>query len=295
MTSLGGKDLQERHPRNANARSNYVPIHPSNAHPDNDMRLYLAGNQELPKNSYVVTKPCRTIKAALLKPWRHEKYRLSVKSLQKLIKHIGFESPFQKVVHVHLPVLSRQLNFTQQPVLGHKLVISPQPVISPQSVISPEPVVSPQPVLNPQYIPKTQPILAPQSVPKTQSVSSQKAIHTPKRISALQPAQNSPLDFGYNCTVPAVSCASNYQRSVGWVGPHDRPIGHPFSIHEHTTLLQPKHRPYRPRIIHYHEALTIFAWFCVIIAALVLLAWQFDVFQFGMSFSDNGVHPSANS
>jgi hypothetical protein len=103
MTSLGGKDLQERHPKNSKLRSHHVPIHPSNAHPDNGMRLYLIDNQKLPKNSYVQLKPRRTIKAALLKPWKHEKYQLSAKSLKTLKKHIGFKSPWPSTIHVRQP------------------------------------------------------------------------------------------------------------------------------------------------------------------------------------------------
>jgi hypothetical protein len=103
MTSLGGKDLRERHPRNPKVRSLHVPIHPSNPHPDNGMRLYLIKNQQLPKNSYVTLKPRRTVKAALLKPWKYEKYQLSAKSLKTLVKHIKFKSPWPSSVHVRQP------------------------------------------------------------------------------------------------------------------------------------------------------------------------------------------------
>jgi hypothetical protein len=103
MTSLGGKDLQERHPRNSKVRSVHIPIHPSNAHPDNGMRLHLIDNQQLPKNSYVKLKPRRTIKAALLRPWKHEQYQLSAKSLKTLMKHIGFKSPWPSTIYVRQP------------------------------------------------------------------------------------------------------------------------------------------------------------------------------------------------
>ena len=58
------------------------------------------------KNSYVKTKPRRTVRAALLRPWESGKYTLRGDSLRDLIVHIGFESPWPNTEQVYQPVRS---------------------------------------------------------------------------------------------------------------------------------------------------------------------------------------------
>lgn len=92
-------DLEERHPKNGHPsnvriRSEHIPIHPSKAHPDNGSLLYLSKRSRLSKDSYLKTTPQRTVKAAVLRPTRDPTCRLKRKSLKKLIKLIGFESPW---------------------------------------------------------------------------------------------------------------------------------------------------------------------------------------------------------
>ncbi|KAF1915523.1 hypothetical protein BDU57DRAFT_450835 [Ampelomyces quisqualis] len=108
ITSFGGTDLSIRHAHDTKARALHLPIYPSNAHPDNGMRLYLAGDQRLSKNSYIKIKPCRTIPTALLRPCKHGNFRLKTKSLQKLIKHMEFTDPWPKVGQVQQPVRAPQ-------------------------------------------------------------------------------------------------------------------------------------------------------------------------------------------
>ncbi|KAF2123999.1 hypothetical protein P153DRAFT_351626 [Dothidotthia symphoricarpi CBS 119687] len=93
MTSFGGKDLQERHPRNTQTRSMYIPVHPSKAHPDNDSLLFLRGDGRLPRNSYVTLNPQRTIHGGILKPLRRSTCTLTTDSYKQLIKRVGFQPP----------------------------------------------------------------------------------------------------------------------------------------------------------------------------------------------------------
>ncbi|OAL02754.1 hypothetical protein IQ06DRAFT_303404 [Phaeosphaeriaceae sp. SRC1lsM3a] len=104
ITSFGGKDLEERHPKSTRVRSQYLPIYPSKEHPENGMRLFLADNERLFKNSYVAIKPCRTIKTTLLRRWRNGKYKLRDDSLRELVEHIDFESPWPKTIQTPSPV-----------------------------------------------------------------------------------------------------------------------------------------------------------------------------------------------
>lgn len=123
ITSFGGTDLSVRHARDTRARADHLPIHPSNAHPDNGMCLYLADDKLLSKNSYVKIKPYRTISTALLRPCKHGKFRLKPKSLLKLIKHMEFTDPWPRVVPVQQPVRAPQPVRTQRPAQRPPVVI----------------------------------------------------------------------------------------------------------------------------------------------------------------------------
>lgn len=68
------------------------------------MRLFLANNERLCKNSYVSIKPCRTIKASMLGRWRNGKYKLRQDSLRELVEHIDFKSPWPKTIKTPSPV-----------------------------------------------------------------------------------------------------------------------------------------------------------------------------------------------
>jgi hypothetical protein len=93
ITSFGGRDLQKKHPKNARVRSHHLPIHPSNPHPDNGSILFLKDNALLPRNSYIKTKPQRTIKSFLLRPSRYQTCTLTSDSYNKLVKYVGFKAP----------------------------------------------------------------------------------------------------------------------------------------------------------------------------------------------------------
>lgn len=74
-------------------RLEYLPIYPSNPHPDNDKLLYLEGIAALPKKSYVHTKKQHTIDPHILKPDRNIRSKLSKESLAALIEYINFSPP----------------------------------------------------------------------------------------------------------------------------------------------------------------------------------------------------------
>jgi hypothetical protein len=140
ITSFSGTDLSVRHAHDTKARALHLPIFPSNAHPDNGMRLYLADDQRLSKNSYIKIKPCRTVSTALLRPCKHGKFRLQTKSLKKLIKHMGFTDPWPKVVQV------------QEPVQAPRPVRSPRPEPKLPKVVH-RPVYEPVPCASDYYMP----------------------------------------------------------------------------------------------------------------------------------------------
>ncbi|KAH7386706.1 hypothetical protein DE146DRAFT_179389 [Phaeosphaeria sp. MPI-PUGE-AT-0046c] len=104
ITSFGGKDLQERHPKSTRIRSQYLPIYPSKEHPESGMRLFLADNERLSKESYVTIKPCRTVKATYLRRWRSGRFKLRDESLRELVKHINFVSPWPKTIDTISPI-----------------------------------------------------------------------------------------------------------------------------------------------------------------------------------------------
>ncbi|PVH94443.1 hypothetical protein DM02DRAFT_539458 [Periconia macrospinosa] len=93
MTSFGGQDLQRRHPNSDRMRSHYLPVHPSSPHPDNGSLLYLREDALLSRNSYIITAPRRTIKAALLRPYKGQTCVLRADPFDKLKEYINFRVP----------------------------------------------------------------------------------------------------------------------------------------------------------------------------------------------------------
>lgn len=97
-------------------REEHVPIHPSDAHPDNGSCLFLADGERLSKNSYVKSTPIRIVKVALLQSWDQGKCRLKTKCLRKLLNKINFASPWPCNVQHHEPAIDPHLEPRQPPV-----------------------------------------------------------------------------------------------------------------------------------------------------------------------------------
>ncbi|KAI2621041.1 hypothetical protein GGS21DRAFT_386828 [Xylaria nigripes] len=96
ITSFGGQDLEARFPKQHAARHEHLPISPSNAHPDNNILLFLENSSnELRKKSYVKTRGKHSVMLSSLQPYnRHgPEVFLSSQSFQVLMEHTHFAKP----------------------------------------------------------------------------------------------------------------------------------------------------------------------------------------------------------
>lgn len=100
VTSFAGTDLKDRHPTNLKTRALYIPIDPSNPHPDNGSLLHLKGAARLRKKSYINIQPRGPFKAALLRSLQQPPCMLKKDSLKALIEQINFTSPWKVTVIV---------------------------------------------------------------------------------------------------------------------------------------------------------------------------------------------------
>jgi hypothetical protein len=105
LTSLGNKDLEARHPTNPDRRRGYLPIHPSNVHPDLNVLLWLDAGLSLRKNSYVNIKDQHTVPIKALRGYEQEnphlRYVLNSSSYQTLIGFTDFTVPLESPPHHH--------------------------------------------------------------------------------------------------------------------------------------------------------------------------------------------------
>ncbi|KAF2794703.1 hypothetical protein K505DRAFT_303510, partial [Melanomma pulvis-pyrius CBS 109.77] len=115
MTSFGGKDLLEKHPRSPHIRSHHLPIYPSKVHPDNGSQLFLVNDTKLDRNSYINTEVQRTIRTVLLKPTRHSACKLRADSYDFLIRYIGFSPPPELSPQPHIRVFPSTPNALAAP------------------------------------------------------------------------------------------------------------------------------------------------------------------------------------
>ncbi|KIW87692.1 uncharacterized protein Z519_11666 [Cladophialophora bantiana CBS 173.52] len=94
ITSFDGKGLESRHFKDASRRRRYLPIYPSPAHPEShNITLYLAGNAELPKLSWVNTHNEIVADWRVLKPFKPSNVQgkrlyLTAASYENLLQHI---------------------------------------------------------------------------------------------------------------------------------------------------------------------------------------------------------------
>lgn len=109
MTSFGETDLLVKHKRRED-REGYLPIAPSNAHPDNEILLRLKNSSLcLRKKSYINTKEKRLITFNSLQTYsgRGKEYVLSKRSYQTLIDYANFVPP---LADVHQATLMSTIN-----------------------------------------------------------------------------------------------------------------------------------------------------------------------------------------
>ncbi|KAK0610739.1 hypothetical protein B0T14DRAFT_440404, partial [Immersiella caudata] len=99
LTSLGGKDLEEKYPTNPARRRQYLPIHPASLHPDLNVLLCVDGGLVLRKKSYVSLTTQFTIPISVLRPYQSSRrplrYALKASSYQALVKFVKFTAPLE--------------------------------------------------------------------------------------------------------------------------------------------------------------------------------------------------------
>ncbi|KAK8123261.1 hypothetical protein PG984_011931 [Apiospora sp. TS-2023a] len=96
LTSFNGTDLKEKYSSSTFVRGLYLPIFPSNRHPDNARMLFLEPMwPTLLKNSYVNTRTIYTIDFEDLRPYdpHGPDYALSTDSYQELITYCRYQPP----------------------------------------------------------------------------------------------------------------------------------------------------------------------------------------------------------
>jgi hypothetical protein len=89
LTSFDASSLQDKHPRDPVVRKIYLPIYPSDEHPDNRIRLCLADGVELIKPSYINTKNKYQTDWAVLWPYSKDGrvYKLTSCSFSALVRY----------------------------------------------------------------------------------------------------------------------------------------------------------------------------------------------------------------
>jgi hypothetical protein len=237
----------EKHPKNAKARSSHLPIYPSNPHPDNGKRLFLANNEQFSKNSYVKLQSRRSIQAALLRQWRRGRnVKLTDDSMRELIRHMNFKSPWPEHVHVHQPI--------HQPV-HHP---GPQPAHGPKSVRHP-------PV---RKVKRAPPQLAHKPLQQ----------HTEENLTRVLVEGHHPLPkSGSNHKAQPIPARPSNRVPVQWVGPHNRPA-QVYSVREQTPLLGPSHNP----VVHHASRETeggLFNFITILIITVLLVGCLYRYFQ----------------
>ncbi|KAK7985888.1 hypothetical protein PG996_004867 [Apiospora saccharicola] len=93
LTSFGGTDLEDKHPYSSHIRKSYLPIYPSNPHPDSSRLLFLDPTwPNLLKNSYVNTSNRCHIRLEHLRPYDPDgpDFALSADSYQELITYCRY-------------------------------------------------------------------------------------------------------------------------------------------------------------------------------------------------------------
>ncbi|KAK4158407.1 hypothetical protein C8A00DRAFT_28687 [Chaetomidium leptoderma] len=98
LTSFCKTNIIDKYPNNPKRRLTYLPIHPTDPHPDTAAQLHLKNHAELELNSYVNTGEKHTIPFGILRPYdRHDTnntlYALTSDSYQQLINHARFVPP----------------------------------------------------------------------------------------------------------------------------------------------------------------------------------------------------------
>lgn len=206
------------------------------------MRLFLTDNERLFKNSYVTTKPCRTIEATLLRRWRNGKYKLRDDSFRELVEHINFDSPWPKTTQHPSPLSTPQpIHYTPPEWISQYL--SP-PATSHSSVRAPQTAHNILPAGHMRQHP-------------------------------LQSATTPSSHYIPSYTKPPVRPARPYHHPPGqWSNPYD-----PYVRRERTPLLHPSHI-YEPPSTSDDDGSTYgdFARVVVVIAAMVGAAWYFKMF-----------------
>ncbi|KAK8074390.1 hypothetical protein PG997_009053 [Apiospora hydei] len=93
LTSFNGKDLKGKHPHSAYVRSRYLPLFPSDRHPDNEKLLWLEHMwPTLWKKSYVNTATVYEIEIQHLRPYDSygSDFALCKESYQEPIEYCGY-------------------------------------------------------------------------------------------------------------------------------------------------------------------------------------------------------------
>lgn len=97
-----------KYPNNRSQRSRHLPISPCAAHPDNGIRLFLEGDLQLRKKTYIKTKVKVILNIESLKPYCRsgKEYKLRQESFTELLVYINFVQP---AAQPHAPVTPQPL------------------------------------------------------------------------------------------------------------------------------------------------------------------------------------------
>ncbi|KAK0716358.1 hypothetical protein B0H67DRAFT_582943 [Lasiosphaeris hirsuta] len=159
MTSFHETDVLRRFPGNAAMRRYYLPVYPSNPHPDTAALLYVKGGVKLRKNSYINTKTQLVVDYGDLRPYDRRssniQYVLDDDSYLTLIRYTDFNfSQFQLGQHSIGPydpldpyVLSINVNLTNSAGSGETFMYSNE-TTSPQrrvNQLQAQPLLPPPP------------------------------------------------------------------------------------------------------------------------------------------------------
>jgi hypothetical protein len=95
ITSFNETNLIDKHPHNQRARGRYLPIKPSDPHPDLGTQLELSHGQRMDKNSYIKIEGHFSAPLEALRPYGKSRcpgwLRLSPESFQTLVAHAGYQ------------------------------------------------------------------------------------------------------------------------------------------------------------------------------------------------------------
>ena len=138
LTSFGCRTLDERYPQAASEWGNYVPMHPSPAHPRQEtdslyQTLHLRDSGRLPKASYVNIKNIYSVDYCALRPFDRGAHRLSGLSMLGLIRLI-------KRLHGTTIILDRlpiAIPVTPPPIRSILKISPPDSLFSELSLVTP--------------------------------------------------------------------------------------------------------------------------------------------------------------